>query len=200
MWRFAIATLVIACEADHGVVAPPPPRIAAPATIDAAPPPAPPVVVVASWKDARVTAGLPTPACVRAADRFVQYAELSERGRPRFCLWWNLAKAAADVACYEVDPRAGSYAREVGVWFAAPVPEESRHVDGNREIALVGARVTWTRAGAPAGELALPGAQGAVLVGRDHVAFVIDRDGRIDELATDAAKRVRTIVPPACPQ
>jgi|GEM_PF-5709307 len=79
---------------------------------------------IATWSSQR--AGLEraaSPACITAADRFVQYADLDDHGAPRFCLWWNVSAGAPDVGCWRVDLAAGTYLAEGGVWFSTPQPQ-----------------------------------------------------------------------------
>ncbi|MEO7733967.1 MAG: hypothetical protein ABIY55_23590 [Kofleriaceae bacterium] len=82
-----------------------------------------PTTRIATWSSQRT--GLeraPSPACITASDRFVQYADLDGHGAPRFCLWWSLAAVAPEVGCWRVELATGTYVAEGGVWFSTPQP------------------------------------------------------------------------------
>lgn len=145
------------------------------------------------------------PGCDRAADRMIQYADLSDHAyEARFCIWSHLANPGDEhVGCFSVDLARGTYRGEVGVWFSSPQPERDDDdaitipIDDHLVAKLRGSRLTMTRDGKPVAKLDVP--KDSALLAHTDELVIVDRDAKI-YLVDYAAKITRTIKPPACPR
>jgi hypothetical protein len=193
--RKLVVLLIAAC--DSGAVAPPklgPPPTPPPA--DAAP--APPVMTIATWSSTSRPDALPSPACIHANDRMIQYADLDADHDARFCIWFHLDRGGfPDVGCWRVDLTADTYHPETGVWFSSPQPPHED--DGSTSATLANgtsARLLGSRLQVGKSNLTLPG-KGGIVLARKSDFVVVDRDGRV--LVVDAAAKITHTITPHGP-